>query len=142
MGRLRGEFHSPLTILGPGSLLDKLGNFMGDLLVRDTRDLAWNAAVGVWQHRDTSEYRTRRDSEERQLDQCSARAKPRTRQPTLPGPANRAYARVTRYDPDPLLTADWLQLLLPRRRHRSSTSWAGRVGAPPGPRERCRQNLW
>lgn len=73
MGRLRGEFHSPLGALGPGSLLDKFGNFMGDLLVRDTRDLAWNAAVGVWRFHDTVDYQARRDIEERQLDQWATR---------------------------------------------------------------------
>jgi hypothetical protein len=73
VGRLRGEFRSPLGALGPGSLLDNFGNFMGDLLVRDTRALAWNAAVGVWRYHATGDYQTRRDGEERQLDQWATR---------------------------------------------------------------------
>ena len=51
MNELQDEFDSPFSRFGDGSWVDKLGNLFGDLLVRETRDFAWDAAMSMWVHR-------------------------------------------------------------------------------------------
>ena len=52
MDGLRELFGAPLAAAKDGSPLDQLGNRFSDLLVRFTRDLAWDAAMEVWRSDD------------------------------------------------------------------------------------------
>jgi hypothetical protein len=70
MNTLRHQFHSPFSDDGP--LLDRLGNWFGDLLVRDTRDFAWNAAMSMWAHRQDPGWDEYRAGEEERRDHIAA----------------------------------------------------------------------
>jgi hypothetical protein len=70
MNLLRHKFHSPFSDDGP--LLDRLGNWFGDLLVRDTRDFAWDAAMTMWAHRDDRDWDVYRAAEEERRDYIAA----------------------------------------------------------------------
>ncbi|HEY2225146.1 DUF5995 family protein [Actinomycetospora sp.] len=72
MNTLRHEFHSPFSYFGDGSLANRLGNVFGDLLVRDTRDLAWDAAMAMWAHRNDSDWEEYRAAEEERRDHLAA----------------------------------------------------------------------
>ena len=64
MNALQEEFHSPFA--------NKLGNFFGDLLVRETRDLAWDAAMRMWAHRHDPDWEDYRATEEHRIDHKAA----------------------------------------------------------------------
>jgi hypothetical protein len=70
MNTLRHQFHSPFSDDGP--LLDRLGNWFGDLLVRDTRDFAWDAAMAMWAHRQDADWEEYRAGEEVRRDHLAA----------------------------------------------------------------------
>ncbi|MHC1562562.1 DUF5995 family protein [Actinomycetospora sp. C-140] len=58
MDSLCGKFDAPWSdVGGDGSLFDKAGNVLGDLLVVGTRDLAWTFAERMWRHHTTPGYR-------------------------------------------------------------------------------------
>jgi hypothetical protein len=58
MDELCESFDAPWTLWGDdGSLFDRAGNVLGDLLVVGTRDLAWTFAERMWRHRDERGYR-------------------------------------------------------------------------------------
>lgn len=52
MDDLREDFGAFLAGTREGGILDKLGNFASDLVVRLTRSYAWDAAERVWEHYD------------------------------------------------------------------------------------------
>jgi Family of unknown function (DUF5995) len=52
MDELREDFGAFLADTRDGGILDKLGNFASDLVVRVTRRWAWDAAEEVWEHYD------------------------------------------------------------------------------------------
>lgn len=59
MDMLCEEFDAPWTLIGgDGSIFDRAGNILGDLLVVGTRDIAWTFAERMWRHRDEGDYRT------------------------------------------------------------------------------------
>lgn len=73
MDQLREDFGAFLADGRDGGVLDKLGNFASDLVVRATRSWAWEAAERVWKHHDGSPdggpaYRQAYDDELRGLD--------------------------------------------------------------------------
>ncbi|MCD2196214.1 DUF5995 family protein [Actinomycetospora endophytica] len=70
MNMLRHQFHSPFSDDGP--LLDRLGNWFGDLLVRDTRDFAWDAAMSMWAHHDDPDWEEYRAAQEERRDHIAA----------------------------------------------------------------------
>lgn len=72
MNELQGEFDSPFSRFGDGSWIDRLGNLFGDLLVRETRDLAWDAAMRMWAHRDDADWEAYRAAEEHRTDHKAA----------------------------------------------------------------------
>lgn len=58
MDSLCGEFDAPWSdVGGDGSLFDRAGNVLGDLLVVGTRDLAWTFAERMWRHHTEADYR-------------------------------------------------------------------------------------
>jgi hypothetical protein len=64
MNELQKEFHSPFA--------NELGNLFGDLLVRETRDLAWDAAIRMWAHRRDADWEDYRATEEHRIDHKAA----------------------------------------------------------------------
>jgi hypothetical protein len=72
MNALQEEFHSPFARFGDGSWIDRLGNLFGDLLVRETRDLAWDAAMRMWAHRNDPDWEEYRTAEEHRIDHKAA----------------------------------------------------------------------
>jgi Family of unknown function (DUF5995) len=72
MNKLSDEFHSPFAQFGDGTWLDRLGNVFGDLLVRETRDFAWDAAMRMWAHRNDPDWNEYRALEEHRTDHKAA----------------------------------------------------------------------
>ena len=72
MNELRDQFHSPFSTLGDGSLIDRLGTLLGDIAVRETRDLAWDAAMRMWSHRRDDDWEAYRALEEKRQDHFAA----------------------------------------------------------------------
>lgn len=72
MDDLREDFQAFLAGTRDGGLLDRLGNAMSDLLVRQTRGQAWEAAERVWEHRgDDEAYRRALATETERLDDAA-----------------------------------------------------------------------
>ena len=65
MDGLRETFRSLISEGEDGNLWDRLANRASDLLVRFTRDLAWDEATDIWKARDRDRARARSD---RRLD--------------------------------------------------------------------------
>lgn len=72
MNALQEEFDSPFARFGDGSWVGRLGNVFGDLLVRETRDFAWDAAMRMWAHRRDTDWESYRDAEEHRIDHKAA----------------------------------------------------------------------
>jgi hypothetical protein len=72
MNELRDQFHSAFSEFGEGSLLDRLGTLFGDIVVRETRDLAWDAAMRMWAHRNDEDWKAYRALEEQRQDHFAA----------------------------------------------------------------------
>jgi hypothetical protein len=72
MNALSDEFDSPFSRFGDGTWIDRIGNVFGDLLVRETRDLAWDAAMRMWAHRHDADWETYRATEEHRQDHKAA----------------------------------------------------------------------
>jgi hypothetical protein len=64
MNELQKKFHSPFA--------NPLGNLFADLLVRETRDLAWDAAMRMWAHRHDADWDDYRATEEHRIDHKAA----------------------------------------------------------------------
>ncbi|PVZ12056.1 DUF5995 family protein [Actinomycetospora cinnamomea] len=59
MDELCNSFDAPWSdVGGHGSIFDRAGNVLGDILVTGTRDLAWTFAERMWSHRGRPDYRT------------------------------------------------------------------------------------
>lgn len=72
MDGLREDFDAFLAGTRDGGPLDRLGNAMSDLLVRETRGRAWEAAERVWEHRgDDDAYRRALATETERLDDAA-----------------------------------------------------------------------
>jgi hypothetical protein len=72
MNALQNEFGSPTSLFGEGSLVDRFGNLFGDLLVRETRDFAWDAAMTMWVHRNDTDWEQYLAGEVRRRDHMAA----------------------------------------------------------------------
>ncbi len=72
MNKLSDEFDSPFSKFGDGTWLDRLGNLFGDLLVRETRDFAWDAAMRMWTHRNDADWEEYRALEVHKTDHKAA----------------------------------------------------------------------
>ncbi|WP_433787740.1 DUF5995 family protein [Actinomycetospora sp. CA-101289] len=58
MDELCNDFDAPWSdVLGDGSVFDRAGNVLADILVTGTRDLAWTFAERMWRHRGRPDYR-------------------------------------------------------------------------------------
>lgn len=59
MDELCNSFDAPWSdVGGHGSIFDRAGNVLGDILVTGTRDLAWTFAERMWRHRGRPDHRT------------------------------------------------------------------------------------
>lgn len=59
--------------LEDGGLVDTIANLGGDLVVERTRDVAWEKAVELWDHRAYEDYRDLRRASEKELDDTAER---------------------------------------------------------------------
>jgi hypothetical protein len=72
MDSLRAQFHSLFTKIDDGGWLDKIGNAFGDLLVRQTRDIAWDLAMHLWAQKGREDWEAYREAAEVRQDYIAA----------------------------------------------------------------------
>jgi hypothetical protein len=72
MDELREDFGAFLADTRDGGVLDTLGNFASDLVVRVTRSWAWDSAEEVWKHYDKTQDRGGRAYQDAYADELRA----------------------------------------------------------------------